>query len=123
MLTVTVDRRELSAAFDDMEHAIERAVHAGLDFAARATAAQARSAHVYQNRTTDLESSTREQEAEGDVWSDGAFSSVVASETYASYVDDWARGKTGAGILESAWAAVAPRVEHEFEFLLAEACR
>lgn len=117
MIEITVDRAALTAAFDDMERKLEYAVLAGLDFAARTTATQARASHWYQNRTGDLQASTREQESEGDVWSDGAFSSVAATEPYASYVD--ARSP----ILEPAWAAVSMRVEHDFLFRMEEACR
>lgn len=116
-VSITVDRVALNAAFDDMERKLEHGILAALDFAAQATAAQARDAHWYRNRTGDLQASTRAQESEGDVWSDGAFSSVVSSEPYASYVDAMSP------ILQPAYDAQAGRIEHEVLFLLEQACR
>jgi len=114
---VTIDRDALAREVAAFEDSLERAVFAGLDYAAQQTAAQARAAHWYQNRTHDLEDSTQAQESDGDVWGDSASSSVAATMPYASYVDARQR------ILEPAWDAVAGRVEHEFEFLLEQACR
>lgn len=105
----------------DLEGSIERAIHAGLDAVATTTAHEAKSNHVYQNRTGDLQSSTIARASEGDVWSDGATAAAELGEQYASYVDRWAHGKTGAGILEYAWERVQGQAVAEFERILIEA--
>jgi hypothetical protein len=116
MLTVAIDTHALAHECDELLSAIERASLAGLDDVARITASAARERHWYQNRTGDLESSTRAVDAEGDLWTDGAHSEVVAMEPYASYVDD------RAPILSPAWDAVAQTATHSFEAALARAC-
>lgn len=117
MFTVTIDTDTLSSECDALLDAIEQASFAALDETARALADKARSSHWYRNRTGDLERSTRAVDAEGDLWSGSASSSVSASEPYASYVD--ARSP----ILSPAWDAIASQAEARFEATLAQACR
>ncbi|MEY5060542.1 MAG: hypothetical protein RIS45_463 [Planctomycetota bacterium] len=114
-----IDR--VSIDLGDLEGSIERAVYDGLDAVAGATAREAQTNHVYQNRTGDLQGSTASVPAEGDVWGDSASSRAVLGEQYASYVDRWAQGKTGAGILEYAWERVQGQATAEFERILIEA--
>lgn len=94
---------------------VERGVWAGLDAAAELVAAQARAEHPYRNRSGDLEGGTRAQAAEGDVWDDAARAEVNFTESYAPFVDAWARSKTGRGIFEDAWAKVERPAASAFE--------
>lgn len=114
-----IDR--IDVALGELEASIERAIYDGLTAVAETTAHEARSNHVYQNRTGDLQGSTLARAAEGDVWGDGATSAAELGEQYASYVDRWAQGKTGAGILEYAWERVHGQAVAEFERILIEA--
>ena len=112
-VTASTDARELDALLAGLE----RACDAGLNAMAEHTAEAARGSHWYQNRSGDLEGSTRAVPGEGSVWDDSFSPYVVASEDYASYVD--ARHP----ILAPAWAAIGHREEVLFEDALAQACR
>lgn len=103
------------------EAALERAVYDGLDAAASATAREAAAQHVYQNRTGNLERSTAATQADGDVWSDSASASAYLGEPYGTFVDRWARARTGSGIVEYAWQRAESGAVAAFERILIEA--
>lgn len=105
MFELRADFAPLLREGDETLRSFERAVYRCLDHAARVTAQQARQQHWYRNRTGDLERSTQPQDADGDVFADGASSSVVALMEYASFVDARAR------ILEPAYELVRDRLE------------
>lgn len=115
MVTVEVDVSALKRETEALLASLEAAVYRGLDAAAQAHAAEARSSHWYRNRTGDLEASTRAYDAEGSVWNDDVQATVAATEPYAVYVD--ARRP----ILEPAWQTVESSATAQLEAILEDA--
>ena len=117
MIDVTIDRAALEADCTRVLDALARAAEDGLDRASELTAAQARAVHPYQNRTTDLQSSTQAIPVAGSFYDDSLQASAAATMPYASYVE------ASHPYLQPAYDAQAGRIEHEVLFLLEQAAR
>lgn len=114
---ISFDLDSVLVASDRLRHALDDQVHEAMRLISEDVAEEARGQHAYENRTGDLEASTRAVDVYGTFTLGTLVGGVTADTEYAEYVNE----RPGFEFLEPAYQRVEPQIDQMLQAAIEQA--
>jgi hypothetical protein len=117
-IVVRGEIRGVEETLREFSHDLDESVRRALQLIGANVAQTAQANHPWQNRTTALQTNTRDEQAEGSFMADSLTLEVVGDTDYGEYLEE----KPQWAYLTPAWESQESRTESDFDAAVQAAC-